>query len=235
MSLLTVIQAVCRRTNLPVPTTAYGTTDNQIQQMISLLEEEGEDLAGRGAWQGITFEATHTTLALEDQGAIATIASNGFNFIKHDTLWDRTDSLPVPAIGSNAWQAMKAVANTGPRYRYRIRGGKLLVTPTPTAGHTWAFEYASKNWITDSTGVTYREAFAADGDLILLPERLVKLGLRWRWMAEKRMDYAELYETYEQQVKDALGRDGARLTLSMDSAGHSPRPGVIVPQGSWNL
>ncbi len=41
MSVLTVIQYVCGRTNVPVPATVLGNTDTQIVQMLRLFEEEG--------------------------------------------------------------------------------------------------------------------------------------------------------------------------------------------------
>lgn len=237
MSMLTVVQYFCRRTNLTVPPTVYGTTDPQIRQIMALLEEEGNDFASRGSWQGLTFEASHTTIAAEDQGAISTIASNGFRYIKNQTIWDRTDRLPVlgPMDGQD-WQAMKAVVTTGPRYRFRIRGGKLLVNPTPAAGHSWYFEYVSKNWILGADGVTYKQYFTLDTDTVLLPEELVLMGIRWRWKKEKGFDYAEDMRTYEMQVKDALGRDGGKPILHMDSdTWNGPKPGIFVPDGSWAI
>ena len=95
MSVLTTIQYVCERTNVPSPATVLGNTDAQVTQMLRLLEEEGTDLSKRGDWQGIVREATHTTLALEDQGAIATIAASGFRYSKNQTFWDRTNNLPI--------------------------------------------------------------------------------------------------------------------------------------------
>jgi hypothetical protein len=235
-SLLTIVQRFCQRTGLSVPTTVYGTSDTQVQQILGLLEEEGTDLARRGAWEGITFEATHTTVAAESQGAMTTIASNGFNYIKNDTIWDRTDDLPVLGpVSAQEWQALKAMSLNGPRYQFRIRGGNLIVNPTPTAGHTWAFEYVSKNWITDSTGTTYRQYFGADGDLLLLPPELLLMGLRWRWKKEKGLEYAEDFRTYEMQVKDALGRDGGKPVLMMNSEGRSIKPGIFVTPMSWDL
>lgn len=237
-SLLTIVQRLCQRTGLSVPTAVYGSSDPQIQQIMGLLEEEGNDLSSRGGggWESLTREATHTTLAADDQGAIATIADDGFRYIKAQTFWDRTNDLPVLGpVSAEEWQALKALANTGPRFHFRIRNGKLLATPTPAAGYTWAFEYVSKFWISDSAGTTYQQYFGADSDLILLPPELVLMGLRWRWMREKGLDYAELFRTYETQVKDALGRDGGKPVLRMDGGGQSPRPGVFVPTGSWNL
>lgn len=235
MSVLTVIQHVCGRTNVPVPATVLGNTDTQVTQLLALLEEEGNDLARRGDWEGITFEATHTTLAAEDQGAMTTIAANGFRYIKNETVWDRTDNLPISLLGGQTWQALKALANTGPRYRYRVRGGKLLVNPSPAAGHTWAFEYISRNWLLGIDGVTYKQYATLDTDTLLLPEDLVLMGLRWRWKKEKGLDYAEDMRTYEFQVKDALARDGGKQTLSMEGGQTMAMPGIFVPDRSWSL
>lgn len=237
MSLLTVVQHFCQRTGLPSPSTVQGSTDSQIIQVRALLEEEGNDLAVRGDWQAITIEASHTTVATESQGAISTIASNGFRYIKNQTIWDRTDRLPVlgPVSGPQ-WQALKGIVVNGPRYRFRIIGGNLLVNPVPPASHDWRFEYLSANWILGADGTTYKQYFTLDTDTILLPESLVLMGLRWRWKKESGLDYAEDMRTYEMQVKDALGRDGGKPILQMDESGwNGPKPGIWVPSGSWDL
>lgn len=233
MSMLTVVQRFCQRTNLTVPSTVYGTTDPQIRQILALLEEEGNDLSGRGDWESLTFEATHTTLAQEDQGAIATIAANGFRYIKPLTFWDRTLRLPVFVLDGQDWQSAKAINFTGPRYSARIRGGKLICNPVPTAGNTWAFEYISWNWILGANGTTYKQYFTLDTDTILLPEEIVLNGLRWRFKKEKGLEYAEDFEMYEKQVVDALGRSGMKKTLNMGQYSHGVSPGVVVPLGTY--
>ena len=234
MSLLTIVQYVCGRTNVPVPTSVMSlVSDTRILQMLRLLEEEGTDLSQRGDWQGVTFEATHTTLAAEDQGAVTTIASNGFRHIKNMTFWNRSARLPIYGpLNDQEWQSRKALTSVGPPYFYRIRGGKLLANPTPTAGLTWAFEYVSKNWILGADGTTYKQYFTLDTDTVLLPEDLVLMGLRWRWKKEKGLEYAEDQRTYEMQVKDALGSDGGKAVLSMASEPYRG-PGIFVPDRSW--
>ncbi len=236
MSVLTTIQYVCGRTNVPVPSSVLGTVDTQVQQMLRLFEEEGTDLSKRGDWQGLTNEATLVSLATEDQGALTSIATNGFRYIKNECFWDRTNKLPILGpLSDQQWQTLKAVTITGPRYSYRIRGGHLLINPVPTAGYTWAFEYISKNWLLGIDGTTYKQYATLDTDTILLPEDLVLMGLRWRWKKEKGLDYAEDFETYEEQVKNELGRDGAKKKLSMDQTVQDPRPGIFVPMMSWDL
>lgn len=230
-TMLEVIQDLCGRQNLPVPTTVYGTSDPQVRQMLKLLEEEGNDLASRGPWQGLTFEAALTTTATEDQGAMSSIATNGFRYIKNETIWSRSRRLPVSGpMDAKEWQMLKALFVSGPYYRHRIRGDHLLVNPTPPV-ESWYFEYISKNWILN--GSTYKRRFTADADSVLLPDDLCLQGLRWRWKKEKGMDYAEDFRTYEGQVKDALGRDGGKPTLSMNDVAKGPVPGIWVSPGSW--
>jgi hypothetical protein len=137
-------------------------------------------------------------------------------------------------MDAQEWQDLKGMGNAGPRYYYRIRGGRILSNPVPEAGHTWAFEYVSKNWIV-SADDTYKSYFTLDTDEVLLPEELVLMGIRWRWNREKGLDYAELFRTYEMQVKDALGRDASKPTLHMDDRGWTAKPGIWVPGGNWNL
>jgi len=230
VSLLTTVQGFCERTQLNVPTSVMGTTDTQIIQIRALLEEIGNDMARRGAWEGITFEANHSTVALEDQGAITTIASNGYRNMVNGTIWDRTSVLPVCGpINSRAWQSMKANLVQGPLYTYRIRGGHLLVNPVPPAADSWFFEYLSKNWILGADGTTYKQYFTLDTDTILLPEDVLLMGLRWTWKKEKGFDYAEDMRTYETQLKDSLGQDGSKPVLRMDNnTRREPIPGIFI-------
>lgn len=235
MSMLTLIQSFCRRTNISVPSTVLGSTDAQVLQVLALLEEECDDLAQRGDWQQLTYEATHTTLAAESQGDINTIATNGFDRIKPNTFWDRTLSLPVYVIDGTDWQQSKANNISGPYTQVRLRGDTLIAIPTPTAGSTWAFEYISKNWAVDSGGTSYDSEFNADSDEILLPNKIVKMGLRWRWKKEKGFDYDEDFQTYERMIEKALGSNNMRRNINLDERPTMPQPKIYTPDGGWNL
>lgn len=235
LSLLDLVTAFCERTSLPVPTQVMYSPDASVTQIRALLEEEGKALSSRGEWELLTYEVAHTTLAQEDQGAMRDLCPNGFRYIKNHTIWDRTDRLPVfGPMNPSDWQAIKAVVSTGPRYRYRIRGGKLLVNPTPPGDHLWYWEYVSKHWILDGDTGDGKWFFTKDTDISGLPEDLVLMGLRWRWKKEKGLEYAEDFRDYELMVKDALSRDGSKPVLDM---GRDPlrelKPGIFVPAGNW--
>ncbi len=237
LSLLEIVTAFCERTALPIPVAVMYSPDAQVAQIRALLEEEGKVLSSRGAWEVLTYETTLTTAAVEDQGDITDLCPNGFRYIKNQTIWDRTDRLPVfGPLSATDWQALKAVVSVGPRYRFRIRGRRLLVNPVPPANHTWYWEYVSKHWILDGDDDTGRCFFSKDTDKIALPEDLVLMGLRWRWKKEKGLEYAEDFRDYEIMVKDAIGRDGAKpiLDLGQDPA-RGLQPGIFVPSGNWQV
>lgn len=235
MSLLTTVQRFCERTNLTSPSTVYGSSDSQIVQIKALLEEIGIDANSRATWQATTFQADHTTVADEDQGAMTTIAGAGWEYVKNMTIWDRTTRLPVlgPLTGVE-WQTLKAMVVNGPRYQFRIWNGHLMVNPVPEAGLEWVFEYGSKYWIVAEDGTTYKEYFTADTDTAVIPESLLLMGLRAWWKKEKGLDYAEDMRMYETQFKDASNRDGGKPGLCLDNRGREgPQPGIWVPQWSW--
>jgi len=232
---LSIIQSVCSELGLAEPNQAVGNTDSIISNILALCNREGRMLAKRGNWEALLTVATYTTLAAEDQGALTTIAPN-LNFIINDTIWN--ESLRRPVFGPKTpqtWRQNKAFAINGPWSNFRIQGGHLRMYPTPSAGQSCVFEYISKNWCTDSTGVTGYDSWNADTDVNLLDEDLLILGTIWRWKKLKGFEYAEDFNDYERLVLDTLSKDGSKDWLSLSNTKYDIFPGIVVPSGSWNL
>lgn len=240
MNLLGIVNAVLGRIGFPLVSAAYSSTDPQIIQLVALANEEGQDLASRRIWQALVNEGSFTTVATADQGALdgsIVPTVNAFDFILNDTIFNRSTKLPVVGpLAARTYQARLALPATGPVSQYRIRGNHLLFNPAPAASQSCYFEYKTRNWLTNVTGVTPRENWGADTDIPVLDSRLMILGLKWRWKAAKGLEYAEDMQTYENNVADAMAKDGTRNTLHLDGE-HSGvlDPVVIVPSGSWPL
>lgn len=236
MTLLELVQRFCSRTGIPSPSFVVASTDAQVLQLKALVDEVCEDLCKRWTWTDLTEESTFTTLAAEDQGAIATLAPNGFLRILNETIYNRTLRLPLYGpMSARKWQAVKALPNAGPFYKYRIRGGHLLFNPAGTAGQTCAFEYAS-SFVVLASDLTTRKTYAtADDDTFLLDATLILAGLRWKWKSEKGLPYAEEFSRYETLVADANGQDGTKPILDMGSPDASAMPGIFISPGSWPL
>lgn len=237
--LLSEIQEFCEDMTLPIPQSVIGNQDPQVIQLKALLFRAGQSIAIRHEWSALTFEKVHTTLAQENQGNIFTLTAGNltataFRKLKDQTVWDRTDRLPVAPIDAIDWQGLKGVASVSPRYRYRLWQYQLFLTPTPPAGHSLAFEWVSRWWIQSESGAIKRQ-FTADTDSFLIERELLKLSLTWRWKKEKGLDYAEEYEEFEARLAEMTAHDTPHEVLYQDQQEHEAKPGLSVPAYSWNI
>lgn len=222
-----MINTVQRVEALEVTSTAFGNTNPTVQQLRGLADIEGKDLALRHPWQALQKVETHSALAAEDQGTLASIASDmSLKHIRHTTMWNQTqDEFIRGPLSPQEWQELKGMPITDPTDSWRIYGNKLYITPAPTLADSIVFEYISVNWC-QSSGGTGQSAWAAETDTGILDEDLMGLGIRWRWRRANGFDYAEEYNEYERRVLEAINADGGKPVLSMDGGG-LPR-GVVV-------
>lgn len=238
-TVLQIVRDACSEIGITAPNTAVGSTDLQIIQITQLANREGKSLANRYPWTALVQQATYTTLAAEDQGAlIGDILDEdvGFKYIVNETIWDRTGKYAVagPTAGPR-WQAEKSFSITGPYNRYRIYGGHLYLLPAPDAGRTIAFEYLSENWVQDEDATETRNKFTLDSDLPILDSDLITLGTIWRWKKSKGFEYAQDFEDYESAVADAMARDGTKPILTFNGpTEHNFQPFITVPLTDWN-
>lgn len=237
-----IIKAMCGRVGITKPTSVYSSTDIQVQQLIELLNQEGQELAARYKWQKLTKEATFTTVSTQSQGdldgGILPCAAN-LDRIVNNTIWNQSTRQPVCGpLSSQEWAYLRSIGFTAPTSQYRIIGNQLIFLPAPSAGHTCYFEYVTRNWLQSEDGVTGREVIAADNDAPVLDWQLLSLGLQWRWKAAKGIAYAEDFNTYERRIAEAMARDGTKPVLNLngcftDRVGIKPL--IVAPSGNWMI
>jgi len=235
MTLLTIIVDACNEIGISAPSAVIGNSDFTVIQMLALANRSGKTLAQRHAWQELTREATHTTVATESQGLVETIAP-GFNWPVYESMWNRTAQNYVSGpLSPQDWQFLKAISVTGPYPDFRIRQKTLYMIPAPTAGQTVAFEYITRYFCQSPTGVA-QERWADDADTGILNEDWLTLDLIWRWKAKKGLDYAEDFNEFERVINNAIARDGGNKILDMgDGNGTVGMRGACVPLGSWSV
>lgn len=235
MSLLTMVQRVCKRVGLATPSVAYTSTDPQVLQIVEFCNEEGQELSERYPWQALRIQSSFTTLAAQLQTDVETVAP-GFKYVINDTMWDRTLRRPVyGAVNPQVWEMMEGQNLIGPWYQYTIRGGDIYFFPVPQAGDSIYFEYQSANFASNAAGTTTDSVFNADDDYALLDESIMIQGVVWRWKNAKGLEYGEDFNKYESRVADAMARDGTKAALSMSEQRNYIEPVVMIPSGSWNV
>jgi hypothetical protein len=210
MSLLTICQGAASSLSLPEITAVVGATDATASLLFTLAKREGRELMRRHDWQNLVVAHTWTTTATVPQSSA--LPSDYDRLVPDVEIWDRTNnsrlSGPTP---SNNWQQLQSGISGGVTGWWRIIGNVLQVYPAPDAGLTFALDYVSKNYC-ESSGGTDRSDWAADADVGRIPEHLIELGVTWRWLRAKGMDYAEELATYEREVEKAAARDRGMKT-----------------------
>ena len=233
LTVLQIIQAASTRIGILKPAAAVSAADLQTLQMVALSEEEGQEQADRYTWEVLQIETIFTTVAVQSQGVIQTLAP-GFNYIVNDTIWNRTLRRPIYGPKSEQdWQQSVAMQINGPFNAFRIQNDNLNFYPLPVAGQTCSFEYMSKNWIQTSIGGT--SAFwTNDADMPLIDDQLMILGTIWRWKQAKGLDYSEDFAKYEKRILDAMGRNAGKPVLSTGGQNqYEIQPVIAVPRGSF--
>lgn len=230
MTLLTVIQNACGLLSLRQPTGVVTSTDLQVQQLYALANEEGADLASSIDWQALTSEWTFTTVAAGPQ--VSAIPPDWDHFLAN-SFFNRTSMRPIIGpITPQQWQALQAYPAYGRVYlAFRERAGQFLITPNPPAGQIIAYEYVSKNWARGSNGIA-KAAYNADDDLTYVSEALITLGIRWRFLKSKGLDYTQDEDTYNRQKAQVMARDGGSTKLNITGA-DSYQPLPNLPEGNF--
>lgn len=87
-----------------------------------------------------------------------------------------------------------------------LYGNQFQFTPAPAVGNSASFPYTSKYYATDSGG-TPKAAFTADTDLFLISDRLLTLGLIWRYRENEKLDYTGDMEAFQKAIDELMNKD----------------------------
>lgn len=231
MTVLTIVQAAAARVGIPVPSTVFASTDDQVIQLRALLNQSGMEMSSAADWVRLQTQHSFTTTATEVQ---ADGLPDDFDHFMNNTMWDRTTDRPVYGpLNAVEWQREKAGPTfTSVYYAFRIRGTDFLLTPTPSAGDEIYYEYITTKWAETAAGVGITE-FSTDTDVSRMPEELHTLDLIWRFKAAKGLDYNPEFLTFQRELDEHAGRSGGAPVLNMSLPMPYRRYQPNVPEGNW--
>jgi hypothetical protein len=234
LTLLSIINDAQDEIGLTRASVVINSTDQTVRTLLRLADKEGKILMRRHAWQALVTEKTFTSTATEEQSGV--IPSDLDRYV-NESFYNRTRNRRVIGpLSPLEWQKEEAITASVLTDSFRVQGDSFLLKPVPAAGDTYAFEYVSKNWC-QSSGGSGQSAWAADTDTSKIDEEIITLGVVWRFLKSKGLEYAEDYAIYQQQVTQAIMRDGARRTINFatnESLFQNARM-PTVPEGSWSL
>ena len=206
-TLLELVNSVCLEVGLPTTSTVISSQDSQVKQLLSLANREGrEQVAAPVQWPQLQKIQTITLVTGQASYSFPT----DFNAYISETIWNPSMRWTVAGpMSPQNWEFLKSgLINSQPWMRFRVFAGKIYFDPTPTStnnGQTVTVEYQSNSYCTSAAGVALSK-WTADSDTFALPEDILVLGLKWRFLAAKRLDYSEEKKAWS----DACDKETAR-------------------------
>lgn len=92
-----------------------------------------------------------------------------------------------------------------------IYGGQMHFTPPPTGDAS--FPYISKNYAIDSGTLEMKAQFDADTDEFVLNERLITLGLVWRWREMKKLSAEGDEQAFVKALDEYAAKDAGSKVI----------------------
>ena len=211
MTVFTSIKAAALRTTGVAITNAFASTAQIAVEMTDLANEVATDILKSHDWRQLTKIAIVTP----DGGEVYGLPADYDRMVSAGGIEDAASWFwgYEPFTSVNQWLQFKsgsyAIISPG---GWIILENRLNFYPVPVGPAQ--FPYIS-NLLVRSAANVPKSAFTADTDTFVLPERLLTLGLIWRWMAQKGLEYSEALATYEVALSQEQTRDrGARVYRS---------------------
>lgn len=201
--ILTAMQSAAIRLMGQKPQTFFGASQKFEIELTDLVNEISRDVAQYQDWQALTKVAT-----LNGDGGVTefTLPSDYDRQLLDADVQRSTASLWGYSHFSNINDFLHT-QSTGPNLQpggWIIYGGQMRFSPAPSGEAR--FPYITKNRVLGDDGV-YKSSFDADTDTFLLPERLLTLGLVWRWRENKKLSAEGDQEAFIKALDEYAAKD----------------------------
>lgn len=195
MSLLTIAQRVADAVGLPRPNSVAGSTDQLARQMFSLANDTLEEL-GKMDWPQL--DTTYSLNTVVNQ--IPYPLPDDYARFATDTAFVTSEYYSLRgSLTPKEWALRRnGMAQYLGLLRYRVFGypATLQFVPAPQTVQNVTIEYLS-NFLVLGNDNTRRALYTQDTDVSIVPEELVRKGLKWRIKHAKGLDYSQDFNDYE--------------------------------------
>lgn len=208
MTLKTAVDSAAIRAVGNAPAAVFASSETIAIEMADLSNEVAKDIAESAEWRALTRIS-------QMSGAMNFPVPVDYDrMLVGQGIQDKTTWFWGYYPFSSVSEYMLAVNGNLPLIS---PGGWILLEnefkfyPLPVGEAT--FPYISNHIVRGSDGALKKD-FTADDDTFVLSERLLTLGILWRWRAQKGMDYSEDLANYETEFARLSNKDkGARVLM----------------------
>ena len=143
----------------------------------------------------------------------------------YETTTTRRAGVPITSDGD--WTHLKTIGAAGAFRYFRIQGydGNFTIgfLANPASGQSVTVSYVSNLWMANAAGTT-GTMFTAEDDVLLLPRRVVELGIVWRFRKRKGLDYASTLAEYESNLGRLVTDSRSMRSIHFGDSGRDYKP-----------
>ncbi len=194
MAILDVVKEAATVLGLEVPSLVFGSNVREMIEMQATIKEAAAEIVDAYDWQKLLVVNTVTG---DDVTEAHGMPEDYRRMQKTASLWSSRWSWAAEHVVSpDEWLELQTVPFVNVTGQWIVYGGQLHFLPVMASGETAKFFYVSNNIVIDSEGQP-KAAFSSDTDVFRLSERLLKLGIIYKWKQAKRQPYAQELDDFE--------------------------------------
>lgn len=214
MTILSVCQDAAVKLNRSKPSSLFSSTDAFASELLLAAKETAESLVKEEHdWRALTKMQTCTGDASTTVFALPVDYERMIKDAKLHSLRFKNATFRA-ARDLDEWLFLKDNLLVGSPGNWVILNGSVQVFPPMPVSDTARFFYIS-NYYALSAVNTPQAGFLADTDTFALDERMLRLGIIWRWRADKRLEYAEDMKNYEIAKMAIMGKDKGSQAITV--------------------
>ncbi len=236
MSLLSICRDVLAETGWPVLNTIASNSDPTAVQIFSLANKELEALSEAYDWPHLETDYSFNTV----DGTSIYAWPSDFRKSVSGSLYDASEyyslrgSLPADEWHLRKYGLLGSIGRQSFRVKYVGGVPGIEIAPEPNEARELVALYQTTNYAS-TDALVIKEKYELDTDLSLIPERLVKMGLNWRFRRAKGLDFsaeiAEWRSTVQQQFSARI--DAPDIMIGSRHTGDNGITGGYVPDNGF--
>lgn len=234
MTLLSICRDVLAETGWPILGGIASNSDATAQQIYAIARAELSALCEDYNWPHLEVEYNFPTVA----GQSLYMLPADCRILAPDAIFNADEYYRLRgSTGMQFWQLLKygKLGNLS-RIRFRIKypfgAPAIELTPTPDTVQNLVAVYYSKNYALNDTNAEI-ENYTTDTDVSKIPERYVKLGVKWRFRRSKGLDFSTELSEYNTTIAAQYAK--YRANGSINVGGRRPidplTPGYVPENG----
>lgn len=234
MTVLTACAEAAVELKQPVPTSLFTSSGTFEAELRLQANRTAVAIAQMYDWQRLL---TLATLSGDGTAETFTVPVDYDRMPKkgklHSSSWQTATFRKATDL--DEWLYLKDTDFSATPGNWIIIGNDFNIFPVMAVGETARFYYISNKIVSDAQATpAYKTTFTADTDTFVLSERLLALGIVWRWKAQNSKDYAEAMANFNIALQEEIGKDRGSniITVGRQRWPGSVRvayPGVLGP------